>query len=103
MRKELDLNRDGKVDVVSYFDTEGQLEKEEMDSDYDGRFDWTDRYQDGIRVMSEYDTDYDGLPNVFKTEKNDTENHTQNYIKKTPILEIRQGPFNHQITTKKFQ
>jgi hypothetical protein len=66
MRKELDLNRDGKVDVVSYFGTEGQLEKEEMDSDYDGRFDWTDHYQDGIRVMSEYDTDYDGLPNVFK-------------------------------------
>lgn len=66
MRKELDLNRDGKIDVVSYFDELGKLEKEEMDSDYDGRFDWTDHYQEGVRVMSEYDTDYDGIPNVFK-------------------------------------
>jgi len=28
-----------------------------------------------------------GLPNVFKTEKNDTENHTENTIKKTPKTE----------------
>ena len=66
VRKELDLNRDKKVDVVSYFDGDGALEREEMDSDYDGRFDWTDHYQKGVRVMSEYDTDYDGRPNVFK-------------------------------------
>lgn len=66
VRKELDLNRDKKVDVVSYFDVDGALEREEMDSDYDGRFDWTDHYQKGVRVMSEYDTDYDGRPNVFK-------------------------------------
>lgn len=66
VRKELDLNRDEKIDVVSYFDGDGVLEREEMDSDYDGRFDWTDHYQKGVRVMSEYDTDYDGRPNVFK-------------------------------------
>jgi hypothetical protein len=29
-------------------------------------FDWTDHFQDGVRVMSEYDTDHDGKPNVFK-------------------------------------
>src|SRR5687768_8031107 len=51
VRKELDLNRDKKIDVVSYFDVEGALEREEMDSDYDGRFDWTDHYQKGVRVM----------------------------------------------------
>lgn len=66
LRKELDLNRDGKVDVVSFLDDAGQLEREEMDSDYDGFFDWTDHYQKGVRVMSEYDTDNDGRPNVFK-------------------------------------
>lgn len=66
VRKEIDLNRDGRVDVVSYFDTDGQLEKEEMDSDYDGQFDWTDHYQDGLRVMSEWDSDFDGRPNIFK-------------------------------------
>lgn len=66
VRKELDLNRDGVSDVVSHFDAEGNLEREEMDSDYDGRLDWTDHYKEGVRVMSEYDTDYDGKPNMFK-------------------------------------
>lgn len=66
VRKEIDLNRDGRVDVISYFTTEGQLEKEEMDSDYDGMFDWVDHYQDGARVMSEWDSDFDGKPNVYK-------------------------------------
>lgn len=66
VRKELDLNRDGKIDVISFFDADGNLEREEMDSDYDGAFDWTDHYQKGVRVMSEYDTDSDTKPNVFK-------------------------------------
>jgi len=66
VKKEIDLNRDGRVDVISYFDGEGRLEKEEMDGDYDGVFDWTDHYQDGYRVMSEYDTDFDGVANVWK-------------------------------------
>ena len=66
VRKEVDLNRDGKVDLISFFDDDGRLKKEQMDSDYDGHFDWTDHYQEGKRVMSEYDTETDGRPNVFK-------------------------------------
>jgi hypothetical protein len=66
VRKEMDLNRDGMIDVISIFDPEGGLEREEMDADYDGKFDWIDHYQGGERVMSEYDTDTDGRPNVFK-------------------------------------
>lgn len=66
VRKEVDLNRDGNIDLISYFDNDGKLKKEEMDSDYDGKFDWTDHYQEGKRVMSEYDTETDGQPNVFK-------------------------------------
>ncbi len=66
VRKELDLNRDGKKDVVTHFDDDGNLVREDMDSDYDGRLDWTDHYKDGVRVMSEYDTDFDGRPNMFK-------------------------------------
>ncbi len=65
-RKELDLNRDGKVDVISWFDDDGSLEREVMDSDYDGNLDWTDHYKGGHRVMSEYDTDFDGKTNVYK-------------------------------------
>jgi hypothetical protein len=66
VRKEMDLNRDQKTDVISLFDPEGNLEREELDADYDGKFDWIDHYQKGERVMSEYDTDSDGKPNVFK-------------------------------------
>ncbi len=66
VRKELDLNRDGKSDVISFMDENGRLQREEMDSDYDGTFDWKDHYQEGARVMSEYDTDQDGRSNVFK-------------------------------------
>lgn len=66
VKKELDLNRDGRIDVRSYFNSAGQLEKEEMDTDYDSVFDHVDYYRDGVRVMSEYDTDGDSRPNVFK-------------------------------------
>jgi hypothetical protein len=66
VRKEMDLNRDGQIDVISLFDPDGNLEREELDADYDGKFDWIDHYQKGERVMSEYDTDSDGRPNVFK-------------------------------------
>ncbi len=66
VRKEMDLNRDGKVDVISWFDETGRLEREEMDGDHDGTIDHVDHYQDGKRVMSQYDTDYDGVANVHK-------------------------------------
>lgn len=66
VKKELDLNRDGRIDVRSYFNSSGQLEKEEMDTDYDSVFDHVDYYQGGARVMTEYDTDGDARPNVFK-------------------------------------
>jgi hypothetical protein len=66
IRKETDLNADGQVDVISYFDAEGGLEKEESDGDFDGRFDMTDYFKGGRRVMAEWDSDYDGRPNVFR-------------------------------------
>ena len=52
VKKEVDLNYDGRVDVVSYFDIRGDLEREEMDGDFDGTFDTTDYYKNGSRVMS---------------------------------------------------
>jgi hypothetical protein len=66
VKKELDLNRDGKIDVRDYMKDNGTLEKEEVDGDFDGKFEWVDHYQDGVRMETEYDTDGDGRPNVFK-------------------------------------
>ncbi|MBA2322117.1 MAG: hypothetical protein H0V89_13305 [Deltaproteobacteria bacterium] len=66
IRKELDLNRDGKSDVITYLDDRGSIEKEQMDGDFDGKFELVDTYQGGQRMTTEYDTDGDGKANVFK-------------------------------------
>ncbi len=66
IRKEVDLNRDGKIDVWSYFTETGELEREEMDSDFDGKVDWIDHYKGEKRVMSEVDTKHDGVFDLFK-------------------------------------
>ncbi len=65
-RKELDLNRDGKADVITWLDERGSIEKEQMDGDFDGKFELVDTYQGGVRMATEYDTDGDGWANVFK-------------------------------------
>lgn len=65
VRKELDMNLDGRIDIISHFDDTGALVREEMDGDFDGQFDWTDHYQNAKRVMSEADTNYDGKLDVF--------------------------------------
>jgi hypothetical protein len=67
VRKELDLNWDSRVDVRTWFDSEGAIEKEEMDGDFDGRVDWVDHYQGGVRVLSEVDADYNGKFDLYKT------------------------------------
>ena len=66
VRKEVDLNWDSRVDVRSWFDLSGQLEKEEMDGDFDGHVDWVDHYQGGRRVLSKVDTDYNGTFDLYK-------------------------------------
>ncbi len=65
VKKELDLNLDGRIDVVTYYTDEGELEKEEMDDDFDGRTDWIDHYRGGSRVMSEVDANRDGTMDTF--------------------------------------
>lgn len=66
VRKETDLNWDGRVDVRAWFDDSGALTREEMDGDFDQRVDWVDHYQAGVRVMSEVDSNFDGVLDLFK-------------------------------------
>jgi antitoxin component YwqK of YwqJK toxin-antitoxin module len=66
LRKEMDLNKDGRIDVWSFFTETGVLEREEMDGDFDGNIDWIDHYQGGKRVMSEIDTQNSGRFDLFK-------------------------------------
>ena len=60
VRKEADLNGDGRVDVVYFFDADGQVTKETLDLDYDGKVDDTLYFEKGKKVRSEKDLDGDG-------------------------------------------
>jgi hypothetical protein len=66
LRKEMDLNQDARIDVWSIYTETGDLEREEMDGDFDGNIDWIDHYQGGKRVMSEIDTQNTGRFDLFK-------------------------------------
>jgi hypothetical protein len=66
VRKETDLNWDGRVDARTWFNELGQIDKEEFDGDFDSKVDWVDHYQGGRRVMSEVDTDWNGVFDLFR-------------------------------------
>jgi hypothetical protein len=60
VRKEADLNGDGKVDIVYVFDADGQVVKETLDLDFDGKIDDSLYFEKGKKVRSEKDLDGDG-------------------------------------------
>ena len=65
--KQVDLNHDGKIDIVYYYDDKGiQTTLEEFDLDFDGKFDLTVYYVAGKRVREELDTNYDQRPDLWK-------------------------------------
>ncbi len=64
--KQVDLNHDGKIDMVYYYDETGaQPTLEEFDLDFDGKFDVTTYYVGGKKVRKEEDTNLDGRPDVW--------------------------------------
>ena len=65
VRREIDLNRDGRPDVITHFSGDVMV-REVIDADFDGDPDWVDFYESGKRVRSEWDTDFDGRPDLFK-------------------------------------
>ena len=58
--KQVDLNHDGKIDMVMYYDDGGsQIVLEEFDRDFDGKFDFTAYYNQNKRVRDEIDMNFD--------------------------------------------
>ncbi len=70
-RKELDLNNDGRVDLIRNYNSDGLILKEYLDMDFDGRFDCTVIYKGGRIVRKEMDLDYDGKADLWKHYEND--------------------------------
>jgi hypothetical protein len=66
VRKDTDLNQDGRIDVRTEYDDAGQRVKEQIDADFDGRADWVDHYIGGKRTFTEADTDFNGTFDLFK-------------------------------------
>src|SRR5947209_2873634 len=52
-RKELDLNFDGKVDLVRFYNEKGEIEKELFDLDFDGKVDQANYYESNRLVRKE--------------------------------------------------
>lgn len=59
--RESDLNRDGKKDVIRYYDDEGDSIREDSDRNFDGRIDLSTAYEDNRVVFKEEDNNYDGV------------------------------------------
>lgn len=58
--REVDLNGDGRKDVLVFYDPLGRKQREEFDQDFDGVADVIAIYQEGQLVRQELDADYDG-------------------------------------------
>ena len=59
-RKEMDLNFDGRVDAVYWYDDQGEKVREQLDLDFDGKVDETLFFEKGQIVRKERDLNGDG-------------------------------------------
>lgn len=66
LRKEVDLNHDGKVDVWSWYGSEGEVSRQAYDLDFDGRIDVIAHYEKGVVIRKEVFQSYREEPDTFK-------------------------------------
>lgn len=64
--REVDLNGDGRKDMLVYYLPDGRKQREEFDHDYDGVPDVTSYYEAGALVRQELDVNYDGKPDLLQ-------------------------------------
>jgi hypothetical protein len=65
VRKERDLNGDGKVDLWEAYDDEGNVSKQAYDLDFDGQPDLIITYEKGQLVRKELAPGFDGMPRTI--------------------------------------
>lgn len=66
LRKEVDLNHDGKVDVWSWYGPEGEVTRQAYDLDFDGRVDVVAHYEKGVVIRKEVFQSFGAEPDTFK-------------------------------------
>jgi hypothetical protein len=64
VRRETDLNSDGRVDVWEWFDADGAVERQAVDLDFDGKPDAVLYFEKGLLVRKELSFGFDGKPHV---------------------------------------
>lgn len=60
VRRELDLDGDGEIDLIRVYDEEGKLKRDTIDTDFNGQFDRVLFYREGKISRREIDADQDG-------------------------------------------
>ena len=66
VRKELDINWDGKVDIARSYDAKEQIESERLDLDFDGKVDQVNYYEKGVIVRKESDLNSSGKFSLWR-------------------------------------
>lgn len=66
VRKEVDINFDGKIDLVRDLSDKGELVDERLDNDFDGKIDLVVFFERGAIVRKEYDTNFDAKVDVWR-------------------------------------
>lgn len=66
IRKDVDLNNDGRVDVVQLYNDKGEMASEQSDLDFDGRMDVVSHFEDATIARKELDLDYDGQADIVR-------------------------------------
>jgi len=65
-RQDLDLNFDKSPDVRRHFNEQGTVVREEMDLDFDGKYDAIDYYSDGALFRRDLALNFAGSPSIIK-------------------------------------
>jgi len=65
-RQDLDLNFDKVPDVRRHFNEQGTVIREEMDLDFDGKYDAIDYYSDGALFRRDLALNFAGSPSIIK-------------------------------------
>jgi hypothetical protein len=85
--REVDLNGDGRKDMLVFYLPDGRKQREEFDHDYDGVPDVKSYYEAGVLVRQELDVNFDGKPDLLQHFENGRLTRTERLWESKPDAE----------------